>query len=89
LKGVIIMQFDALFYPYGSRREVVYARHGMVCTSQSLAAQAGLYILREGGNAIDAALATAMALVVLEPVSDKRQAVRHEWQRLVTGIPDL
>ena len=64
------MQFDALFYPYGSRREVVYARHGMVCTSQSLAAQAGLYILREGGNAIDAALATAMALVVLEPVSN-------------------
>ena len=36
------MNFDASVYPYGSHREVVYGRRGMVCTSQTLAAQAGL-----------------------------------------------
>lgn len=64
------MQFDAQYYPYPSRREVVYSRRGMVCTSQTLAAQAGLDMLKQGGNAIDAALATAMALTVLEPTSN-------------------
>lgn len=64
------MQFDAQYYPYPSRREVVYSRRGMVCTSQTLAAQSGLDMLKQGGNAIDAALATAMALTVLEPTSN-------------------
>lgn len=57
-------------YPYPSRREVVLARKGMVCTSQTLAAQAGLDMLKQGGNAIDAAIATAISLVVLEPTSN-------------------
>ena len=64
------MQFDAACYPYASRREVVYGRRGMVCTSQTLAAQAGLDMLKQGGNAVDAALATAISLVVLEPTSN-------------------
>lgn len=64
------LSFDSQQYPYPSRREVVYSRRGMVCTSQTLAAQAGLDMLKRGGNAIDAALATAIALTVLEPTSN-------------------
>ncbi|MEX2356175.1 MAG: gamma-glutamyltransferase family protein [Thermaerobacterales bacterium] len=59
--------FDPLLYPYGSRRMVHYARKGMVAASQPLAAQAGLAVLRQGGNAIDAAIATAACLTVVEP----------------------
>ena len=62
--------WDSQVYPYPSRREVIYARRGMVCTSQTLAAQAGLDMLKMGGNAVDAALATAIALTVLEPTSN-------------------
>lgn len=64
------MKFNALSYPYASRREVTFARRGMVCTSQTLASQAGLDMLKAGGNAVDAALAAAIALVVLEPTSN-------------------
>ena len=61
------MQLNAHSYRYPSRRTVAYAGRGMVCTSVPLAAQAGLSILRQGGNAFDAAVATAASLTVLEP----------------------
>jgi gamma-glutamyltranspeptidase / glutathione hydrolase len=51
-----------------SRAEVM-APHGMVTTSQPLAAQAGLQVMRNGGNAIDAAVATAAMLNLVEPSS--------------------
>ena len=64
------MNFDALDYPYSSRRMTAFARKGMVATSQPLAAGAGLDILKKGGNAIDAAIATAACLTVVEPTSN-------------------
>jgi len=49
-------------------RSAVLGRNGMVAASQPLAAQAGLQILREGGNAFDAAVGTAAMLAVVEPM---------------------
>src|SRR5690606_12178597 len=57
-------------HPYGTVRTPVMGRRGMVATSPPLAAQIGLRILQEGGNAADAAVAAAAALTVLEPTSN-------------------
>ena len=78
-----MLPFDWSF-PYPSQKMPLLAANA-VSTSQPLAAQAGLRMLYEGGNAIDSAIATAIALTVVEPVmngigGDMFTLVWHEGQ---------
>lgn len=54
--------------PFATRSEVL-AQHGMVCTSQPLASEIGVEVLKEGGSAVDAAIAANAALGLMEPIS--------------------
>src|SRR5438477_36245 len=65
----VVVSFIELPGPLHVSVAVVMAPHGMVATSQPLAAQAGLDVLRAGGNAVDAAIATNAALGLAEPMS--------------------
>ena len=62
--------FDPLAQKYPSQRFPIYARRGMVNCSSPLASAAGLFVLRKGGNAMDAAVAAAAALTVVEPTAN-------------------
>ena len=73
-------------FPYPSQRAPLLARN-VVATSQPLAAQAGLAMLARGGNAVDAGLAAAITLTVVEPTSNgigsDAFAILWDGQRLV------
>ena len=64
------MEFNSTYIPYNSKRYPIYANNGMVCSSSAQAAAAGLEVMRNGGNAMDAAVATASALTVCEPTAN-------------------
>ena len=65
-----MLEFDPRAYPYPSRRNAVYARRAMACTSIPQGAQIGLEVMKAGGNAVDAAVAMAAAMPLLEPTSN-------------------
>lgn len=59
--------YDSKCYPYPSQKTSVFAKNGMVATSTPLAAQAGIEIMKKGGNAVDAAIASMICSTVTEP----------------------
>jgi len=64
------VRFDPYKYQYPSRRNLVYGGRGMVATTNPYASQAGLDMIKAGGNAFDGAVAAAAVLTVVEPTSN-------------------
>ena len=65
-----MLQFDPQKYSYASHRNIVYAKKGMACSTSPIASQVGLDIMKAGGNAMDAAVAMATTLPLVEPTGN-------------------
>src|SRR6516225_3815278 len=75
--------------PFDSRRAATHALHGMVASSQPLAAQVGLQVLKDGGNAVDAAIAVAAMVNVTEPMMNGLGGdafILVHWQKRLYGL---
>ena len=65
-----MLAYDAFSHRYPSVRNVVYGKKGMACSTQPLAGSIGIQVMKDGGNAIDAAVAMAGAMPLLEPTGN-------------------
>ncbi|WP_251447377.1 gamma-glutamyltransferase family protein [Vermiculatibacterium agrestimuris] len=63
-------EFSPLKYSYASHRNVVYAKKGMTASTSPVASQVGIDVMKAGGNAMDAAIAMAAVLPLVEPTGN-------------------
>ncbi len=65
-----MVNYDPMKYSYASHRNVVFANKGMCCSASPIASEVGIEVMKKGGTAIDAALAMATTLPLVEPTGN-------------------